>query len=223
MRVRSTPLAGVLVIEPPRFRDARGRFLEAFHAERYAAAGVPGPFVQDNVSWSDPGVLRGLHLQHPNGQGKLVQVLRGAVWDVAVDVRVGSPTFGRWVGEELSDENGRQLYIPPGFAHGFLVTGDEAVVAYKCTMYYDPSSELVLRWDDPDLGVAWPEAPRVVGDRDRAGGSLAAALARGVLPDVAAAGVTTGLGDAVRRGGHAAPAIAPSWGDESLNPRGRPD
>jgi dTDP-4-dehydrorhamnose 3,5-epimerase len=173
---------GIVVVRPRTFSDARGYFFESYHAERYAAAGVVGPFVQDNVSLSRRGVLRGLHLQHPRAQGKLVHVLRGAVWDVAVDVRVGSPTFGRWVGEELSADNGVQLYVPPGFAHGFVVTADEALVAYKCTAYYDPASELALRWDDPDLAVAWPVEPAVVGERDQGALSLAAALARGVLP-----------------------------------------
>src|SRR4051812_27132087 len=122
MKVSQTSLPGVLLIEPAVFGDARGFFLESFNATRYQAAGISGPFVQDNVSLSARGVLRGLHLQHPNAQGKLVQVLRGTVFDVAVDVRIGSPTFGEWVGELLSSDNKRQLWIPAGFAHGFVVT-----------------------------------------------------------------------------------------------------
>lgn len=154
--MRATKLAGVLTIEPVAFGDARGFFMESFNSKRYAEAGIAEQFVQDNVSFSQRGVLRGLHLQHPNAQGKLVQALRGELFDVAVDVRAGSPTFGEWVGEYLSHENKRQLYIPPGFAHGFLVTSDEALFAYKCTDYYHPESELSIRWDDPKVGIQWP-------------------------------------------------------------------
>jgi len=182
--VKVTPLAlpEVKLVEPAVFGDARGFFFEAFHGARYAEAGVPGPFVQDNVSLSQRGVLRGLHLQHPNAQGKLVSVLRGEVLDVAVDVRVGSPTFGRWVGELLSGDNRRQLYVPPGFAHGFAVTSGEALVTYKCTEYYYQAAELTVRWDDPDLAIPWPVASAVVSEKDRRGLPLAEAAARGVLP-----------------------------------------
>jgi dTDP-4-dehydrorhamnose 3,5-epimerase len=172
----------VLVVEPRAFGDARGYFLEAFHAARYADAGLPAAFVQDNVSLSRRGVLRGLHLQHPNAQGKLVSVLRGEVFDVAVDVRVGSPTFGRWVGEVLSGENLRQLYIPPGYAHGFVVTSDEALFAYKCTAYYDPAAELAVRWDDPAVGIRWPLDDVTLSERDRSAPALADAARRGLLP-----------------------------------------
>ncbi|NCA71723.1 MAG: dTDP-4-dehydrorhamnose 3,5-epimerase [Sphingobacteriia bacterium] len=156
MKVLETSLPGVLIIEPRVFGDARGFFMETYQAERYAEVGVPAPFVQDNLSYSSKGVLRGLHLQHPRAQGKLVQVLAGAVFDVAVDVRRGSPSFGRWLGIELSAENRRQLWIPPGFAHGFLVTSESALFIYKNTEYYSPETELGIRWDDPSIGIQWP-------------------------------------------------------------------
>jgi dTDP-4-dehydrorhamnose 3,5-epimerase len=138
MNVTPTRLAEVLVVEPRVFRDARGAFFETWAAARYAKAGIPGPFVQDNISRSSRGVLRGLHLQHPHGQGKLVSALDGEVFDVAVDVRTSSPTFGQWVGVTLSRENGRQLWIPAGFAHGFCVLSEEATFHYKCTDAYHP-------------------------------------------------------------------------------------
>jgi dTDP-4-dehydrorhamnose 3,5-epimerase len=166
-------LPGVLLIEPRVFGDARGFFFESYSAERYAAAGVPGPFVQDNVSSSARGVLRGLHFQHPNAQGKLVQVLRGAVFDVAVDIRRGSPTFGRWIGQELSDENRLQMWVPPGFAHGFVVLADETLFAYKCTDYYRPDAEHTLLWSDPAIGVGWPFGDVTVSPKDAAGRPLA--------------------------------------------------
>ena len=172
MRVTPLALPEVLLVEPAVFGDARGFFLESFSARRYADAGIPGPFVQDNVSRSRRGVLRGLHLQHPHAQGKLVSVLDGEVFDVAVDVRVGSPTFGRWVGEYLSAENHRQLWVPAGFAHGFVVTSDDALFAYKCTEYYRPEAELSVRWDDPRIGVAWPVDAPTVSARDQAGRAL---------------------------------------------------
>lgn len=153
-----TPLAGLLVLEPRIFRDDRGYFLETWNQDRHRALGLPGRFVQDNLSCSRKGVLRGLHYQHPRGQGKLVSVARGEVFDVAVDIRADSPTFGGWFGVTLSDANHRAMYIPPGFAHGFVVLSDEALFSYKCTEYYDPSCEASLRWDDPDLGISWVEA-----------------------------------------------------------------
>jgi dTDP-4-dehydrorhamnose 3,5-epimerase len=169
-----TPLAipEVLLVEPAVFGDARGFFMESFSARRYADAGIPGPFVQDNVSRSRRGVLRGLHLQHPHAQGKLVSVLEGEVFDVAVDVRVGSPTFGRWVGEYLSAENHRQLWVPAGFAHGFVVTSDDALFSYKCTEYYRPEAERAVRWDDPRIGITWPVEVPVVSPKDQAGLAL---------------------------------------------------
>ena len=166
MIVESLALPGVLLIKPRHFRDARGQFLETWHDERYAAAGLPGPFVQDNVSVSLHGVLRGLHFQHPKSQGKLVTVLAGSVFDVAVDVRRGSPAHGRWIGHELTAESGHQLWIPPGFAHGFLVTSSEAVFSYKCTAYYSPSDERCVRWNDPAIGIRWPSDAPVLSDKD---------------------------------------------------------
>ncbi|HEY0035220.1 MAG TPA: dTDP-4-dehydrorhamnose 3,5-epimerase [Longimicrobium sp.] len=169
MNVQETGLPGVLLVQPPVFRDARGFFRETWRADRYADIGITGPFVQDNVSLSARGVLRGLHFQEPGAQGKLVCVLRGEVWDVAVDVRVGSPTFGRWTGHFLSAENGCQLWIPEGFAHGFLVTSDEALFAYKCTAPYRPEAELTLLWNDPDVGIEWPAVEPLVSFKDERG------------------------------------------------------
>ncbi len=166
MKVTPTALPEVLLVEPRVFGDARGYFFESYSARRYAEAGITATFVQDNVSRSRRGVLRGLHYQHPHGQGKLVGVLEGAVFDVAVDVRRGSPTFGRWVGECLSAENKRQLYLPPGFAHGFLVTSEDALFAYKCTDYYHPETERSIRWDDPRIGIEWPIEGPVVSVKD---------------------------------------------------------
>lgn len=174
MNVRQTRLPGVLLVEPAAHGDHRGTFFEAYHEARYRAAGIDLPFVQDNVSVSSRGVLRGLHLQHPHGQGKLVQVLRGEVFDVAVDVRVGSPTFGQWVGELLSSENRRQLYLPPGMAHGFVVTSPEAIFSYKCTEYYHGPTERSVRWDDPAIGIEWPRMDVVLSEKDRAAPPLAA-------------------------------------------------
>jgi dTDP-4-dehydrorhamnose 3,5-epimerase len=156
MHVEATDLPGVLLIEPKAFGDARGFFLETWNARRYVEAGLPGTFVQDNVSFSQRGVLRGLHFQNPHAQGKLVYVLQGEVFDVAVDVRPDSPTFGRWVGVTLSGQDHRQIWIPPGFAHGFCVTSETALFAYKCTDYYCPECEGAILWNDPDIGIAWP-------------------------------------------------------------------
>jgi len=162
MKVHTTELPGVLVIEPDVYRDDRGYFLETFRAERYAAHDIPTEFVQDSLSWSREGVLRGLHLQWPHAQGKLVSVLSGAVFDVAVDLRRDAETFGRWTGHVLSAQDARQMWIPPGFAHGFLVTQGPALFAYKSTHPYDPESELDVRWDDPAIGIDWPSAaPRL--------------------------------------------------------------
>jgi dTDP-4-dehydrorhamnose 3,5-epimerase len=155
MNFMKTALAGVLIIEPKIFGDARGFFMETFQAARYAEGGIPGPFVQDNLSRSAYGVLRGLHLQNPGAQGKLVTVLSGRVRDVAVDVRRGSPTFGRHVSVELSDENRRQFWVPRGFAHGFVVLSETADFFYKCDAPYSPADEVVVRWDDPTLGIDW--------------------------------------------------------------------
>lgn len=173
MRVRETKLEGVLIVEPRVFADERGCFLETWNAERYAALGIPGPFVQDNVSVSKRGVVRGLHYQNPNAQGKLVSVLHGAVYDVAVDLREGAPTFGEWVGVELSAGDGRQVWIPEGFAHGFQALCDGAVFSYKCTAPYSPADERGLRWDDPALGIEWPLDEPVVSPKDVAAPRLA--------------------------------------------------
>ncbi len=170
---RTTDIPGLVLIAPKVYRDARGFFREIWHADRYVEAGIAEPFVQDNVSYSQRGVLRGLHFQEPGAQGKLVTAVLGDVYDVAVDVRVGSPTFGRWAGVHLTGENGLQLYLPPGVAHGFIVLSDVALFAYKCTAYYAPAAEGVLRWDDPDLGIAWPAGiTPTVSPRDAAGRRL---------------------------------------------------
>lgn len=173
MKIIETQLPGVLIVEPKVFGDARGYFMESFQTERYAEAGITGPFVQDNLSFSRRGILRGLHLQNPQSQGKLVQVLQGEVFDVAVDVRVGSPTFGRWEGVILSAENSRQYYVPPGFAHGFVVTSDTALFAYKCTDYYMPQFEISLLWNDRDIGIEWPITEPQLSAKDAAGVRLA--------------------------------------------------
>lgn len=156
MKVNQTKLPEVLLIEPKVFEDPRGFFLESYHSQRYLEFGIPATFVQDNVSFSERGVLRGLHFQNPNSQGKLVSVLMGEIFDVAVDIRKGSPRFGQWVGEILSSQNHKQLFIPAGFAHGFCVTSPTALVSYKCTDLYHPENEHSLLWNDPDVGVQWP-------------------------------------------------------------------
>jgi dTDP-4-dehydrorhamnose 3,5-epimerase len=161
-----TAIPGVVAIEPAMLGDGRGFFMELFNSGRYEAAGLTATFVQDNLSRSARGVLRGLHLQNPNPQGKLVTVLKGAVLDVAVDVRRHSPTFGQHVRIELSDENRRQLWIPRGFAHGFAVISEWADFFYKCDAPYSPADELVLRWDDPALGIDWGLSSPLVSKRD---------------------------------------------------------
>ena len=172
MKVTETDLPGVLRIEPQVFGDARGFLYESWSASRYADAGISGPFVQDTVSRSGRGTLRGLHLQHPHGQGKLVDVLVGEVFDVAVDVRVGSPHFGQWCGVLLSESNRCQLYIPPGFAHGFCVVSETALFSYKCTERYHPETEIAVAWNDPDIGFRWPIAAPMLSTKDRAGQTL---------------------------------------------------
>lgn len=157
MNITETALPGVMLIEPRVFGDARGFFLESWNAQAFAAAGLDLAFVQDNHSRSARGVLRGLHYQLEQPQGKLVRVTQGAVFDVAVDIRRSSAHFGRWVGVELSAENHRMLYVPPGFAHGFLVLSETADFLYKCTSLYHPPSDRGIRWDDPDIGISWPD------------------------------------------------------------------
>ncbi len=166
MKVIPTELPGVLIVEPQVFGDERGFFLETYHQQRYAEAGLPERFVQDNHSRSMPGTLRGLHYQLNHPQGKLVRCVRGAIFDVAVDIRRGSPTFGKWVGVELSEENKRQCYIPPGFAHGFCVPRTLSEVEYKCTALYDPADERGVLWNDPGIGIAWPVTAPLLSPRD---------------------------------------------------------
>lgn len=166
MKLYETSLPGVIIIEPKVYGDTRGFFFETFQYEKYKQHGITKPFVQDNISRSVKGVLRGLHYQMEQPQGKLVSVFRGAVFDVAVDIRLGSPTFGHWVGVELNDENHRQLYIPEGFAHGFAVLSDEVDFFYKCTDYYQPASERGVRWNDPNIGIQWPVKDPILSDKD---------------------------------------------------------
>ena len=167
VRFVPTRLPGVLIVEPDVHQDARGFFVETFHADKYLAGGIEGPFVQDNHSRSVRGTVRGLHLQLRRPQGKLIRVIEGGIFDVAVDVRRGSPTFGQWVGVELSAGNFKQCFIPPGFAHGFCVTSDVAQVEYKCTDLYDPASEIGIAWNDASIGIEWPVAEPLLSDRDR--------------------------------------------------------
>jgi dTDP-4-dehydrorhamnose 3,5-epimerase len=176
MNVLETDLPGVLVVEPKVFGDERGFFMETWNAERYEEAGLPYRFVQDNLSFSQRGVLRGLHFQSPDQQGKLVYVLQGEVYDVAVDIRVGSPTFGEWTAVTLSSENKRQFYVPEGFAHGFLVTSDSALFAYKCTAKYNAKAEAAVLWNDPKIGIEWPTDDPVPSEKDSAAPPLAELL-----------------------------------------------
>ncbi|PJJ96383.1 dTDP-4-dehydrorhamnose 3,5-epimerase [Lysobacteraceae bacterium NML91-0213] len=173
MRIEPTALPGCAIIEPVVWGDARGVFFEAWNAERFGAHGLPTRFVQSNVSSSTQGVLRGLHYQWPRPQGKLVSVLEGEVFDVAVDIRRGSPHFGRWAGVVLSAENRRQLWIPEGFAHGFAVLSEHAVFSYLCTDVYVKEADAGVRWDDPDIGIDWPIASPVLSDKDAAAPRLA--------------------------------------------------
>lgn len=167
MKVIETNLPGVVIIEPRIFGDARGFFQETWRQEKYEAIGIKETFVQDNLSFSTRGVLRGLHYQKPNTQGKLVSVIQGEVFDVAVDIRIGSPTFGKWTGVILSGDNHRQLWVPPGFAHGFCVLSDTTYFTYKCTDIYAPSAEGGIAWDDPDIGIAWPTKEVVLSEKDK--------------------------------------------------------
>ena len=167
MRFIETTIPGLVLIEPDVHRDERGFFLETFNAARYGSAGIPVMFAQDNHSSSVRGTLRGLHLQKRKPQGKLVRVIAGAIWDVAVDVRRGSPTFGRWAADELSADNFKQLYIPPGCAHGFCVLSETADVVYKCTDLYDSTDEVGIAYNDPVLAIPWPIAEPILSLRDR--------------------------------------------------------
>ncbi|PKN50392.1 MAG: dTDP-4-dehydrorhamnose 3,5-epimerase [Deltaproteobacteria bacterium HGW-Deltaproteobacteria-16] len=177
MRFVSSEIPGVLLVEPQVFGDSRGFFMETWHAAKFAAAGLDCNFVQDNHSKSVQGTLRGLHYQIRKPQGKLVRVISGEVFDVAVDLRKSSPFFGRWVGEILSAENKKMLWVPPGFGHGFYVLSPEAEFVYKCTEFYAPEDERCIRWDDPELAIAWPllGQPPLLSPKDLAGVSLAEA------------------------------------------------
>lgn len=178
MNVIKTRLPGVLIIEPKVFGDHRGFFVESFQVERYHEAGIDLPFVQDNQSRSSKGVLRGLHFQKTRPQGKLVRVSRGAVWDVAVDINPASPTCGQYVGVELTDENHRQLWVPPGYAHGFCVLSDVADFQYKCTDLYFPQDEGSLLWNDPDVAIAWPLENPLLSEKDQRNPTLSDLLGR---------------------------------------------
>ena len=167
MKVVETSLPGVLIIEPKIFPDARGFFVETYNKDRYVNNGILPEFVQDNLSFSTRGVLRGLHYQNPHAQGKLVYVLQGEVWDVAVDIRRDSPQFGQWTAVTLSSENKKQFYIPPGFAHGFCVLSETALFTYKCTDLYHPECDGGVRWDDPAIGIQWPISDPILSDKDK--------------------------------------------------------
>ena len=172
MNILKCDIDGLLVIEPKVFGDDRGYFLETWNRRRYAEAGIDIDFVQDNISFSKRGIVRGLHFQNPQPQGKLMQVLQGEVFDVAVDIRRSSPTFGRWYGIRLSGENRRQFYVPIGFAHGFAVVSESALFQYKCSSFYSPKDELTVRWDDPDIGIPWPNKEPKVSEKDSKGVKL---------------------------------------------------
>jgi dTDP-4-dehydrorhamnose 3,5-epimerase len=181
VEVIETKLPGVFVIEPKVFGDERGFFMETWNMVRYKEAGLPYEFVQDNLSFSQHGVLRGLHFQNPNQQGKLVYVLQGEVFDVAVDIRVGSPHFGKWTGTTLSAENKRQFYVPEGFAHGFVVKSDSALFAYKCTDRYNGQAEGGVLWNDPEIGIQWPLEEPTLSEKDR-NAPLLSEMPEGRLP-----------------------------------------
>lgn len=166
MNVIKTALPGVLILEPKVISDNRGAFMEVFHAKRYAEAGISYVFVQDNYSKSVQDTLRGMHFQEPNAQGKLIQVISGSVYDVVVDIRRGSPTFRMWRGVDLSSENHKQLWIPPGYAHGFLVRSPTAEVLYKCTDFYRPDTDYSLAWNDPEIGIRWPVQHPLLSKKD---------------------------------------------------------
>jgi dTDP-4-dehydrorhamnose 3,5-epimerase len=168
MKIIETSLPGVLIIEPRVFADDRGFFLESYHSSRFAELGIREEFVQDNHSFSTRNVLRGLHFQEPKPQGKLVRAITGRIFDVAVDIRRGSPSFGEWFGVELSAENKLQLWVPRGFAHGFCVLSETADVVYKCTELYDAAADTSLRWDDPAIGIDWPVSEPLLSPKDAA-------------------------------------------------------
>ena len=179
MDVDDLPLAGLKLIKPRLFPDGRGYFLETYQQKRFANIDLGGRFVQDNLSFSVKGVLRGLHYQYPTWQGKLVLAIQGEIFDVAVDIRRDSPTFGQWYGVILNDRTHEQLYIPPGFAHGFCVLSDTARVLYKCTDFYAPGEEYTLLWNDPAIGIDWPVKTPILSDKDAQGKTLQDALIPG--------------------------------------------
>jgi len=171
MNISTCDIPGLVIIEPKVFGDARGYFFESWNSQRYDEV-IRARFVQDNISFSRRGILRGLHFQNPKGQGKLIQVLQGEVYDVAVDLRRSSPTFRQWHGLLLSSDNKKQFYIPPGFAHGFAVTSETALFQYKCTEFYSQKDEMALKWDDPDLAIPWPVENPTISERDAKGSRL---------------------------------------------------
>ncbi|MBX3276490.1 MAG: dTDP-4-dehydrorhamnose 3,5-epimerase [Acidobacteria bacterium] len=172
MKFIPTEMPGVILVEPQVFRDARGFFLETYQQRKFAEGGIDVRFVQDNHSRSSRGTLRGLHLQRTRMQGKLIRAVQGEIYDVAVDVRRNSPSYKKWLGVTLSAENFLQLYIPPGFAHGFCVTSETAEIEYKCTDYYAPDDELTVLWNDPSFGIDWPVSDPLLSAKDRAGRTL---------------------------------------------------
>lgn len=182
MNVIQTSLAGMVIIEPKVFGDQRGFFIETWNRKKYVEIGIDIDFVQDNLSFSSKGVVRGLHYQYPNTQGKLVYVLSGEVFDVAVDIRKDSPTFGKWESVVLSGENKKQLYVPEGFAHGFCVLSETALFAYKCTDFYNPSVEGGLLWNDSEIGIVWPVSDPILSEKDKVYPTLSELVACG-LPD----------------------------------------
>ena len=167
MRITEFELKGLLLLQPEVFRDERGFFMETWNARKYGQLGLPATFVQDNLSRSSRGTLRGLHYQKPHSQGKLVSLLKGKVWDVSVDLRLDSPTFGKWAGITLDSDSGSQLYIPPGFAHGFCTLSEEALFFYKCTDFYSPDEERGIAWNDPQLNINWPVSDPLLSSKDR--------------------------------------------------------
>ncbi len=183
MIVEQTALPGVMLVKPKVFGDVRGFFVETWNRSRYAGQGIDVDFVQDNLSFSKRGILRGLHFQNPHGQGKLVQVLEGEVFDVAVDIRKDSPTFGQWIGVTLSAENHHQFYVPPGFAHGFCVLSEMALFSYKCTDFYHPEHECSILWNDPDLKIDWPISEPLLSEKDHSASRLSE-LSEALLPRV---------------------------------------
>lgn len=176
MEFEKTRLDGVILVTPKVFGDDRGFFMETYNIKEFVAGGIAEAFVQDNHSKSSRGVLRGLHYQYPNWQGKLVRVVHGEIFDVAVDIRRNSSTFGEWVGFPLNDENKQQLYVPPGFAHGFAVMSETAEVVYKCTTTYRPEEEVSILWNDPDIGIEWPLENPSLSEKDRNGVRLQQAI-----------------------------------------------